>query len=421
MRKTLADGIYLNLIPTKQFKTIRVVIRFIAPLERATATQRSLLASILEANSADYPTQADLAAKLQEMYGASFNIGAFKEGNAHILSVELNLVNDRYLHGEPHLLKTGIDFLRRILFHPHALEGAFDATTFNRERDNMANYLRSIVDDKQSYAAIQLDKLYFDADSDQQVTGYGSLDDLAQIDPASLWDYYQHLLAHDRIEISVLGDIDEAEVVPDFAAFPLEARPLPDVKLFYQQPLVPDVQEQTKKQEIVQSKLDLAYQIEDYFYGPHYYELLVTNGMFGGNPLSLLFANVREKASLAYYASSNIDAFRGLMTVQCGIDAQNKEQVLAIIKDQLHDLQTGHFAAALLQQTQADLINHYNSALDSPRYLTSQAFYKTLVPEAVIDAHTFEKGILQVTAQQVQERAQTIRLQAIYFLEGEAN
>ena len=56
------------------------------------------------------------------------------------------------------------------------------------------------------------------------------------------------------------------------------------------------------------------------------------NALFGGTPLSLLFTNVREKASLAYYASSNIDAFRGAVMVQTGIESHQKERVLALLK-----------------------------------------------------------------------------------------
>ena len=34
--------------------------------------------------------------------------------------------------------------------------------------------------------------------------------------------------------------------------------------------------------------------------------------------------NVREKASLAYYANSSVDVFNGLMVVQAGINAKDK-------------------------------------------------------------------------------------------------
>lgn len=34
--------------------------------------------------------------------------------------------------------------------------------------------------------------------------------------------------------------------------------------------------------------------------------------------------NVREKESLAYYASSSVDTFRGFMSVQTGIDERTE-------------------------------------------------------------------------------------------------
>ena len=65
---------------------------------------------------------------------------------------------------------------------------------------------------------------------------------------------------------------------------------------------------------------------------------MVFNGLFGGFPHSKLFLNVREKHSLAYYASSSVEPFRGLLTVQTGIDGKNREKVLRLVNDQLKEI-----------------------------------------------------------------------------------
>ena len=48
--------------------------------------------------------------------------------------------------------------------------------------------------------------------------------------------------------------------------------------------------------------------------------LQVFNGIFGGFPHSKLFINVREKASLAYYAASRLESHKGLLMVMSGIE-----------------------------------------------------------------------------------------------------
>ena len=68
-----------------------------------------------------------------------------------------------------------------------------------------------------------------------------------------------------------------------------------------------------------------------YLMGPKYAATLVAEELFGGSSLSLLFTNVREKASLAYYASSMFDAFRGSMLVQTGIEEKRFVSKLLIL------------------------------------------------------------------------------------------
>ena len=50
------------------------------------------------------------------------------------------------------------------------------------------------------------------------------------------------------------------------------------------------------------------------------------NAVFGATPLSKLFLNVREKRSLCYYASSNLEKMKGLLLVSSGIEFGQYQQ-----------------------------------------------------------------------------------------------
>lgn len=414
--KQLANGVELNVLPSHQFKTTRVVINFIAPLAAETITQRSLLANLLETNSQDYPTQADLAAKLSAMYGADFGVTVGKQGNAHIFSMVLTVVNDRFLPGETHVLKDGLAFLKQILWRPNAAAGAFDAATFKREKANLAAYLQSVYDSKQAYASLQLQALYFQSSSAQRVPSFGNVKDLADITAVSLFNYYQQLLAHDQVMITVLGDVVPEQVVQEISQFPFAARQSAAYPIFYQQPKLTSVLEKNDYQVTNQAKLNLAYHAPVYFYQTDYYAMLLANAIFGASPLSLLFTNVRERASLAYYANSIYDGFRGLITVQTGIDASNYQRVKQIIAAQLAALKKGEFSTDLLTQTKAMLRNQYVSRLDSAGYLTHRALIEKLVPAAAVTNSAFATALEAVTKAEVVAAAQKINLQAVYFL-----
>ncbi|MFC6169815.1 EF-P 5-aminopentanol modification-associated protein YfmF [Loigolactobacillus jiayinensis] len=418
-KKELANGVTLTVLPTTQFKTTRIVLNFIAPLAAATITQRSLLASLLETNSQDYPTQADLAAKLSALYGANFGISVSKRGNVHVFSVVMTVVNDKFLPGATTVLTEGLAFLKQVLWRPNVTASRFDAATFNREKTNMQAYLASVYDNKQAYASLQLQELYFKNSTAQRVPSFGNEADLQAITASSLYTYYQQMLAQDQVAITVLGDVDAEQVTALLTDLPLTARTADTTDLFYQQPAISSVVEKTDIQPTNQAKLNLAYQVPTYYYQPNYYALLMANGIFGGSPMSLLFTNVRERASLAYYASSSYDAFRGLITVQTGIDAANVAQVKQIIATQLATLQAGEFSNELLAQTKATLKNQYITGLDSAGYLTSQELVQQLVPASAVATEEFIAQLTAVTKEQIVAAAQTIKLQAVYFLSSQ--
>ncbi len=65
---------------------------------------------------------------------------------------------------------------------------------------------------------------------------------------------------------------------------------------------------------------------------------------------------MREKASLAYYATSRVESHDGLLMVMSGIDAQNYDQAVTIIKNDAGDqTKVVHRAAKSLKQKQSIL------------------------------------------------------------------
>ena len=93
--------------------------------------------------------------------------------------------------------------------------------------------------------------------------------------------------------------------------------------------------------------------------------LMVCNGILGGGIHSKLFRNVREKASLAYYAYSRLEKFKGLMVVSSGIDIGNKQKALGIIEQQLDDMTKGNITDYELGATVKSIETGVKSMTDS--------------------------------------------------------
>lgn len=412
----LGKGINLEVIHTKKYKTTRILIRFSARHSEKTAAARTLLTSLLETNSLNYPTQNDLSTRLAELYGASFGVSVAKKGNIHQVNVGMSIVNGSYV-GEENLLNEAVTFLQEILFAPNVKEGAFDEKTFATEKENLIAYLKSMKEDKQTYASLRVQELFFQNDADQKVPSFGTVATAQDLTATELVSIYQNMMTEDQIDIFVIGDVQPESVEAIFAKLPFENSERVKPEIFFTQNHSNIINEHVEYDQVVQAKLNLAYQIDTYYGDPSRFALMVFNGLFGGFPHSKLFMNVREKESLAYYASSSFDSFRGMLKVQTGIDQEKREGVLRLINAQLESLRKGEVTTEELAQTKAMLKNQFLLSLDNPQALMENAYLNLWLPHTKMSEDQFITGIETVTVEAVQKIALAMELKAIYCLE----
>lgn len=415
MRIQIKQGIALTVIPVSQFKNTQISVHFLENATKQQTSYRSLLANILETSSKKYVTQILVSQALSKLYGAGFGTTVMRKQNIHDLTFSLSLPNDHFLNSSEDLLSEGIQFLQEMIFNPLAKDGNFHDQTFQRQQANLIAYIKALRDDKQSYAALQLQKLVFNEDEVQRVPAFGDVESLAKIENHELYDYYQSVLAQDRVEIYVAGNVNAEQVADQIRQWPLAERTSNLVGLTTIKQPMRTFQTRSENQDVVQAKLDLAYQFPTDFRNKDYYAGIVFNALFGGSPLSKLFMNVREKASLAYYANSSVDVFNGLMVVQAGINAKDKEKVLTIIAEQLTDMQNGEFSDEQLGQIKKGLVSNYVSSLDLERVYASRELTNDLVGSQV-SAEDWEEQIQKVSREAIMKVAKQVSLQAVYFL-----
>lgn len=417
MAINLAKGVHLHVLPTTKYKTIQLSIKFKTPLKDGTATKRTMAANLLEINSKYYPTQTALRTKLSELYGAGFGTNVSKKGNYHILSVGMSIVNDKFINMGSNLLKEAVDFLKDILFYPNADDTGFDKSTFDREKNKLADDYDSLFDDKQTYAKLSLQRLMFE-DKNQQLPSIGTKDELMSITNETLLKDYQEMIKDDEIDIYVLGDVTEEKVVEVFKTMNFTDRNRKEVSAFYHEESVIVANEQTEYQEVTQAKYNLGYTTPVFYHEKQYYAGQIFNGLFGGYPHSKLFMNVREKESLAYYASSSLNTFDGTMVVQTGIDSKEVEKVKIIVAQQLKEMQEGDFTQEDFEQTKSMLKNSIIQSEDNPGSMIERVYANHLALGEVIDIQNWIKNIEQVTREDVIAVAEQIQLKATFFLTG---
>jgi predicted Zn-dependent peptidase len=167
--------------------------------------------------------------------------------------------------------------------------------------------------------------------------------------------------------------------------------------------------------DVNQGKLSIGFRTHISSNEQDYYALLVYNGILGGGTHSKLFQNVREKASLAYYAFAGLEKFKGLMVIASGIDIKNKDIAYDIIMKQLEAIQNGEITDYEYEATIKSLETGINSLKDSQLQVVD--FYLSQLISGTSDTldSLFEK-IKRVTKKDVIKVSKKIQPDTIYFL-----
>ncbi|MCM3637816.1 insulinase family protein [Sporosarcina luteola] len=412
----LQKGVNLYIRRTEQFKTITMSIKWLSELNEKQAAFRAVLSNVLQDSNADYPKQSDLRKALDELYGTVFYMDAGKRGRSHIVSLNMECVNDEYLSTSG-VFDEALKMMYSVIFNPNLKNGTFDESVVNREKRTVIERIRSIYDDKGRYAHKRMLELMRPNDP-ASMSASGTEKDVESITNASLLDTYKRMLDEDEIDIYVVGNVnvDElAEKIKTMFGFPARET----TRKQYEQPDTKNTEARQvfERQDMKQGKLQVGYSTPVSFFHPEYPKMQVTNGVLGGFAHSKLFMNVREKESMAYTVNSAYAAYYGIVYVMAGIDADLEEKAVKLIGEQIDALQNGNISDLELDQTIALLTNSIRSAFDSARgQIELYDQYKQLDED-----FTADKWIAKweaVSIEDVQQMASQIHLELIYLLSG---
>lgn len=408
-------GIHVHLLPTVKYKLNTIAAAFHTDLEEGKATLHAMLPHVLMRGSQNYPTAESIQLALADLYGATLSGSVSKKGERQIVEFLFKAVNGNYLsHTEP-LLEKGFALMSDVLFRPLAESGGFRSDYVEKEKEQHAKRIDSVLDDKIVYAC---ERCLEEMTKGERfaIPKLGRKSDLGWIDGKNLFDTYREMVAAAPMHIYVIGNVKRDEVIALVEKYMQPARRTEKKLLPAQTDAASErVREIVERLDVIQGKLNIGLRTGITHADDMYPALLVYNGLLGGFPHSKLFLNVREKASLAYYASSRLESYKGLLYIQSGIQIENYGKALDIIKRQLEEMKAGHITDEELAFTKSGLINSFRTVQDSP--------------EGLVDLHTgglvsgrqrtveeLIELVQKVKREDVVRIAERVRLDTIYFL-----
>ena len=413
----IKKGIKLHTIKTEKFKTNLIAIMLTTKLNRENVTKNALVPAVLRRGTKNLTTQEKINKKLEEMYGASLDCGLDKTGDNQVLKFYIETVNDEFLPQEAeNMLKTSLEKIFEFVFNPYLENGCFKKEYVEQEKENIKQIIDGKIDNKARYSLDRcIEEMY--KDKPYGLYKYGYVEDMKNINEKNLYEYYQQLINECKIDIFVSGIIDEE--TENIIKNNENIIKLKDREPQYNEPEI--IAKRTEKENDVQESMDVTQgkiiigmdlDIDD---DNLRFDVMIYNSIFGGSANSKLFQNVREKASLAYTASSSYYRFKNNIFINCGIEIKNYEKALEIIKQQIEDMKKGDFTDEEVENAKKGIIASIKT-IDDEQDTEITYFFSQELSKSKCNIEQYMQRISEVTKDKVVDVANKVSINTVYFL-----
>ncbi len=388
-----------------KFKTNEIALFLTLPLNQETITMNALIPMILRRGSKKYDNQLKISKKLESMYGAGFNCGVEKTGDYCILKFYVETVANEFLPEDINLAQESLDMLLDIVFNPFVVNEGFDEDYVEQEKINLGKIIDARSDDKSSYAFNRCIEEMFKG-TPYGVYKFGSKAELKNINSKNLYEYYKKMISQCRIDLFVNGiEAEKLEVPSNIVSNEIKIKSANRIK--NNEKVV------TEDMDVTQGKLVIGLDVDS----DNKFAITMYNAILGGGANSKLFQNVREKASLAYSAGSRFIRRKKAIFIITGIELQNYDKALKIIKEQLKDMQEGKITDKEFEDAKQLILASLKLIPESQEDMIAFDFDQNLFEEKLSFEEYFE-NVENVSKKDVIEVAQKINIDTIYYLKN---
>lgn len=412
--KKISERINLISEKTNKFKTFALSFYFHMPLNEEEASLNALLPYTMKMGSKNYKDITAVSNTLENLYGGMFDCNIRKKGEDQILGFNFEFVSPEYIKDNDYL-KNVFNFIFDIIFNPLIKDNGFLPEYTEREKLNLTDYIEGIINDKKEYAGLKCTQEMCKGEN-YAIFEYGSVDKIKNITPQQLYSQYKKIISESRIDIFVTGNIDFDEVESRISELKLKEACADYPRCEVKEPRE-NINEVTEEFDVAQGKISMGFTVGKKAISEKKYALSVFNSIFGSGAHSKLFNNVREKLSLCYYAYSRIDAFKGIMTVNSGVEFKNFKAAHDEILVQLEDIKKGNISDVEIDSSKKAVINSLRSLNDSP-FSMENYFLNGLIKGTVTDVDDYIDNINKVTKEDITDIAKDIKLDTVYYLTG---
>lgn len=412
---TIADGADLVAVRTDMFKTCKISVDLMLPLAGDIAA-KAVLPYILRRSCRRYPDFTSLNGHLDELYGATLGAFVTKLGEAQVLHLSVDAIDDRFVPDGGSVADQAVELLTQLLFDPKLENGTFCQSDVEIERRLLLQRMQSEDDDKRVYARRRCEEVMC-ADEPYGRNRYGTAQEIESLTPARVYAAWREALETARIRFVLVnsGEADGAYAMLK-EKFDAVKRRVCDIRTQFIQS-ADTVRYARETQALMQGTLVMGFRCgmtHEYDMDP---AVTVMADIFGGGTYSRLFSVVREKMSLCYFCAARLNRQKGILLVFSGIETENEEKTRDAILAQLREIQDGAITQDTLDTSVRSLCDTIRGYTDSPDVLCAWYGNQILNGSAKTPAQRIAE-IKTVTLPQVQQAAQAVTLDTVFMLAG---
>jgi predicted Zn-dependent peptidase len=408
-RIRIHENLNLSIIKTGKFKDISFSFRFLSRTSEKDATIRALISAMASDRNEKAPTKVDMTRLSDQLYGSYVDVRNTGYGAAICTEFKTKVLNGQYVN-QPVILEGFFEWMLDMIRYP-----LINDETLKEAKKIIRSILVRSMDNPMQFAM----KKAFEAAGEGfplSVNIQGSLNILDTITTDDCKMYLQDMIENMRLDIFVVGDVDENEVVEMIkGSFLFKKRE--NVDTMYRMDLR-DFQSVELTRKMDQSNLILIYNPQVIPTDHDYWPLRVAMTAFGQLPSSLCFSEIREKRSLCYTIGAQMITFDGVCFVYTGIDAKQADTVEKLVDIQLETIIKGQLSDSLIEASKKMMVNSIRQIEDDSSAIINY-YYQISLIERYNDKAEIIADIEKVTAEEIKEVFAKMMKVTRFLLKGE--
>lgn len=406
----------IHFIKTDKFKKVKIRINFKEKMTKEKVVYRNMLSLVLLEATKKFNTRRLLDIECENLYNIGVGAGTSNSGNYHLLRFNTTFLNEKYT--EKGMMEESFKFFLEFIFNPNVIDGKFESQTFNNAKNILKEDIESYADNPGRFAFSRIYEIMC-PNSVIKYRSTGYIEDLEKVTEENLYEYYKELLTNNEIDIFIIGNIDvkqmEKIIADNFNIDSIKHEQLAHIVKQDDFRKEPRVIKENKN--INQSILILGSKLKDITEFERKYVLVLYNYILGGSADSKLFKEVREKNSLCYSISSTHSGIANLEFISAGIDKENYDKAVELIKAEIKNMEDGNFTEEDINQAKITFLASLKEIED-----TANGIINIYEAHEYLDYDLLEeraKEIEKVTKEDIINVSKKMYLDTIYLLEGD--